>query len=73
MLKGYQQSLRPTQSGLTVNVDVAATAFLEVRPVLEFVGAAAGVRIAQGAIMPPQDHRAAKKALHLVKVEIVPS
>ena len=30
---GYQQSLRPTQGGLLLNVDLAATAFLEVSPV----------------------------------------
>lgn len=73
VLKGYHQLPRPTQRGLTVNVDVASTAFMEVHPVLEFVGASAGVRITKEGIMPPQDHRATKKALHLVKVEIVPS
>ena len=28
---GYQQSLRPCESGLTLNVDLAATAFLQVQ------------------------------------------
>ena len=34
---GYSQSLRPTLSGLTLNIDMAATAFLEVQPVTRYL------------------------------------
>ncbi|RMZ53214.1 hypothetical protein APUTEX25_005203, partial [Auxenochlorella protothecoides] len=34
---GYQQSLRPCQTGLALNVDMAATAVLEEKPLLELV------------------------------------
>jgi hypothetical protein len=34
---GYHQSLQSTQSGLTINVDTAATAFLEEKCVLDFL------------------------------------
>ena len=41
---GYQQSLRPSEKGLTLNVDVAATAFLEQQPVIEYMARIAGLR-----------------------------
>ncbi|CAK4646856.1 hypothetical protein LEN26_009490 [Aphanomyces euteiches] len=34
---GYHQSLRPTQSQLTLNVDMAATAFVEAMPALDYL------------------------------------
>ena len=34
---GYQQSLRPVHMGLSLNVDLAATAFLEEQPVVNFL------------------------------------
>jgi len=34
---GYQQSLRPLHMGLSLNVDLAATAFLEEQPVVNFL------------------------------------
>lgn len=34
---GYKQSLRPCENGLTLNIDVAATAFLSPDPVLKFL------------------------------------
>ena len=39
---GYQQSLRPCEAGLALNVDSACTAFLEESPVLDFMVKAAG-------------------------------
>ena len=40
---GYQQSLRPCEGGLALNVDGSCTAFLEELPVPEFLARAAGV------------------------------
>ena len=40
---GYQQSLRPCEGGLALNVDSACTAFLEESPVVDFMAKAAGV------------------------------
>lgn len=40
---GYQQSLRPCEGGLALNVDGACTAFLEECPVPDFMAKAAGV------------------------------
>ena len=34
---GYQQSLQPLHMGLSLNVDLAATAFLEQQPVINFL------------------------------------
>ena len=34
---GYKQSLRPCENGLTLNIDVAATAFLSPDPVLKYL------------------------------------
>ncbi|RHY23498.1 hypothetical protein DYB32_009171 [Aphanomyces invadans] len=34
---GYHQSLRPTQSQLTLNIDMAATAFVEAMPALDYL------------------------------------
>lgn len=34
---GYKQSLRPCETGLTLNLDMATTAFLSADPVLEFL------------------------------------
>lgn len=52
---------------MTLNVDVAATAFLEVRPVMEFVEVSSGIRLGKQG-MTPQDMRAAKKSIRMVKV-----
>jgi eukaryotic translation initiation factor 2C len=41
---GYQQSLRPCQAGLSLNVDIAATAFLEVQPAIDYLARSAGLR-----------------------------
>ena len=39
---GYQQSLRPCQTGLMLNMDIAATAFLEPLDVIPFLNNALG-------------------------------
>ncbi|KAK2404854.1 protein argonaute [Trifolium repens] len=35
---GFYQSIRPTQMGLSLNIDMASAAFIEPLPVVEFVG-----------------------------------
>ena len=42
MWLGYQQSLRPCQTGLVLNIDIAATAFLEPLDVIPFLNNALG-------------------------------
>lgn len=37
MWLGYQQSLRPCQAGLMLNIDTAATAFLEDQPMTQYL------------------------------------
>ena len=41
---GFSQSLRACETGLTLNVDVASTAFVTAQPMVEFVARVAGVR-----------------------------
>lgn len=41
---GFSQSLRACATGLTLNVDVASTAFVSAQPMVEYVARAAGVR-----------------------------
>ena len=68
---GYQQSLRPSQGGLTLNVDMAATAFLEPQPVIEFLQRAVNLRSPRDfACLTPQQHRAASKAITGIKVTL---
>ncbi|KAK9827384.1 hypothetical protein WJX81_005044 [Elliptochloris bilobata] len=68
---GYQQSLRPCESGLTLNVDLAATAFLQVQPVHEYLARSAGLRdvreFSRG--MTPMQHKKASKAIAGIRVE----
>lgn len=62
---GYQQSLRPVEMGLSLNVDLAATAFLEARPVVEYLTKPArlrDVREFERGISPVQ-HKKATKAI----------
>lgn len=62
---GYQQSLRPCQGGLSLNVDIAATAFLEVQPVIDYLARSAGLRetrdLSRG--FNPQQFKRATKAI----------
>lgn len=41
---GFSQSLRACEAGLTLNVDVASTAFVQAQGAVEFVARAAGMR-----------------------------
>ena len=66
---GYQQSLRPSHAGLTLNVDMAATAFLEPQMVIDFLQKAAGLRSPQEfAHLTPMQHRKATKAITGLRV-----
>ncbi len=66
---GYQQSLRPSQGGLTLNVDLAATAFLQPQPVIDFLMRATGLRSPRDFNrLTPQQHRTASKAITGLKV-----
>ncbi len=66
---GYQQSLRPSQAGLTLNMDMAATAFLEPQPVVDYLLRAVGMRTPQDfARLTPQQHRTASKAITGIRV-----
>jgi eukaryotic translation initiation factor 2C len=66
---GYSQSLRAGDGVLTLNVDMACTAFLEQDPVLKFLTKAAGVVNESGlANMTPVQLRKAQKAISGLKV-----
>ena len=65
---GYKQSLRPCENGLTLNIDVAATAFLSPDPVLKFLSNT--LRRPEEALTLDnrEDLRKAEKALRSLKV-----
>lgn len=66
---GYQQSLRPLHAGLTLNVDMAATAFLEPQMVIDFLQKAIGLRSPQEfAHLTPMQHRKATRAITGLRV-----
>lgn len=64
---GYNQSLRPCQSGLTLNTDITAAAFLEGQPMLQLIGGTVGMMdISRG--LNPQQVRSINKAVRGVQV-----
>ena len=67
---GYNQSLRPTEVGLTLNIDMAATAFLEVQKLVDFICRALGIRPPQLASARPTQGliKKASKAITGIKV-----
>ena len=69
---GYTQSLRPTQSGLTLNMDMAATAFLEVQPVIDCLLRSVNFRSPeQFANASPQIIRKAARAIAGIKARLL--
>ena len=69
---GYNQSLRPAQSGLTLNMDITAAAFLEAQPMLQLISATIGMQnLTVG--LNPQQVRAANKAIRGVQVSTAQS
>ncbi|XP_051128767.1 protein argonaute 10 isoform X2 [Andrographis paniculata] len=65
---GFYQSLRPTQMGLSLNIDMASAAFIEALPVIEFVAQLLGKDVSRP--LSDSDRIKVKKALRGVKVEV---
>ncbi|POO02072.1 Exonuclease/helicase-like [Trema orientale] len=66
---GFYQSIRPTQMGLSLNIDMASAAFIEPLPVIEFVGQLLGKDVLSRPLSD-SDRIKIKKALRGVKVEV---
>uniref|UniRef100_J3LRM0 Uncharacterized protein n=1 Tax=Oryza brachyantha TaxID=4533 RepID=J3LRM0_ORYBR len=65
--RGYYQSLRPTQMGLSLNIDISATAFYKAQPVMNFALEYLNIRDASRRLYD-QDRLKLKKALKGVQV-----
>ncbi|KAK4425619.1 protein argonaute 10 [Sesamum alatum] len=66
---GFYQSIRPTQMGLSLNIDMASAAFIEALPVIEFVAQLLGKDVLSRPLSD-SDRIKVKKALRGVKVEV---
>ncbi|CAL9112553.1 unnamed protein product [Musa textilis] len=67
--RGFYQSIRPTQMGLSLNIDMSSTAFIEPLPVIDFVTQLLN-RDVQSRPLSDADRVKIKKALRGVKVEV---
>ncbi|XAR66951.1 hypothetical protein NMG60_11013346 [Bertholletia excelsa] len=67
--RGFYQSIKPTQMGLSLNIDMSATAFIEPLPVVEFATQILGKDI-YSRPLSDADRVKVKKALRGVKVEV---
>ncbi|MQM08404.1 hypothetical protein Taro_041262 [Colocasia esculenta] len=67
--RGFYQSIRPTQMGLSLNIDMSSTAFIEPLPVIEFVSKLLN-RDVTARPLSDADRVKIKKALRGVKVEV---
>ncbi|XP_029123469.1 protein argonaute 1A [Elaeis guineensis] len=67
--RGFYQSIRPTQMGLSLNIDMSSTAFIEPLPVIDFVTQLLN-RDVQARPLSDADRVKIKKALRGVKVEV---
>ncbi|KAK9268371.1 hypothetical protein L1049_000120 [Liquidambar formosana] len=67
--RGFYQSIRPTQMGLSLNIDMSSTAFIEPLPVIEFVAQLLGKDV-YSRPLSDADRVKVKKALRGVKVEV---
>ncbi|GMH14101.1 hypothetical protein Nepgr_015942 [Nepenthes gracilis] len=67
--RGFYQSIRPTQMGLSLNIDMSSTAFIEPLPVIEFVTQLLNKDVTPRPLSDP-DRVKIKKALRGVKVEV---
>nr|CAD1819865.1 unnamed protein product [Ananas comosus var. bracteatus] len=63
--RGYYQSVRPTQMGLSLNIDICATSFYKAIPIVDFVGE--NLKLSYNA--RPLSDRDIKKALRGIRVE----
>ncbi|KAG2670879.1 hypothetical protein I3843_14G106300 [Carya illinoinensis] len=66
--RGYYQSLRPTQMGLSLNIDVSARAFYESILVTEFVAKNFNINFSRH--LSDHDRLKIKKALRGIKIEV---
>ncbi|KAM0912486.1 hypothetical protein ACQ4PT_012766 [Festuca glaucescens] len=68
--RGFYQSLRPTQMGLSLNIDISSTSFYKPIPVMEFARDCLNLRTVE-ANRPPsdRDRLKLKRALRGVRVE----
>ncbi|XP_057959828.1 protein argonaute 10-like isoform X1 [Malania oleifera] len=66
---GFYQSIRPTQMGLSLNIDMSSAAFIEPLPVIEFVAQLLGKDVLSRPLSD-SDRIKIKKALRGVKVEV---
>ncbi|CAO2822761.1 unnamed protein product [Amaranthus hypochondriacus] len=67
--RGFYQSIKPTQMGLALNIDMSANAFIEPLPVVEFVAQVLGKDV-RSKPLSDADSVKIKKALRGVKVEV---
>ncbi|KAF0682559.1 Aste57867_25357 [Aphanomyces stellatus] len=67
---GYHQSLRPTQSQLTLNIDMASSMFVESMPALMYMCEACGFRDVLPSLTKTQ-HAAVAKAFRGLKVRVL--
>ncbi|KAB1212155.1 Protein argonaute 1 [Morella rubra] len=67
--RGFYQSIRPTQMGLSLNIDMSSNAFIEPLPVIDFVTQLLN-RDVTSRILSDSDRVKIKKALRGVKVEV---
>ncbi|WOL14109.1 protein argonaute PNH1-like isoform X2 [Canna indica] len=66
---GFYQSIRPTQMGLSLNIDMSSTAFIDPLPVIEFVAQILGKDVLSRPLSDA-DRIKIKKAMRGVKVEV---
>ncbi|KAH7842876.1 hypothetical protein Vadar_010056 [Vaccinium darrowii] len=66
---GFYQSIRPTQMGLSLNIDMACAAFIEALPVIDFVAQLLGKDVISRPLSD-SDRVKIKKGLRGVKVEV---
>jgi len=69
---GYKQSLRPCENGLTLNIDVAATAFLAPVPVLQYLSNMVRKREELLTLEDRAELRRAQKAIVGLKAGLAP-
>ncbi|XP_044950793.1 protein argonaute 1C-like [Hordeum vulgare subsp. vulgare] len=67
--RGFYQSIRPTQMGLSLNIDMSATAFIEPLPVIDYAAQLLRSDI-QSRPLSDAERVKIKKALRGVKVEV---
>ncbi|XP_004488421.1 protein argonaute PNH1-like isoform X2 [Cicer arietinum] len=67
--RGFYQSIRPTQMGLSLNIGMSSMAFIEPQPVIDFVAQILGKDV-HSKPLSDADRVKIKKALRGVKVEV---